>query len=158
MYIHDYLVKRDLKASAQAFQAEGKVSSDPVGMCSKYSVLKGWFFFCILFLVLRSLSVCIVPFVCHCFNFQEALVLQLSMPREAFCSNGGRFSGIYSSPEPMRSTQRSLLLTLRFVFMSMFNQFGLTTYDFVSRTYATFPFPSAFDFKFSRKCSNFFKF
>jgi len=24
-------VKRDLKASAQAFQAEGKVSSDPVG-------------------------------------------------------------------------------------------------------------------------------
>ena len=33
MYIHDYLVKRDLKASAQAFQAEGKVSSDPVGKC-----------------------------------------------------------------------------------------------------------------------------
>lgn len=32
MYIHDYLVKRDLKATAQAFQAEGKVSSDPVGM------------------------------------------------------------------------------------------------------------------------------
>lgn len=31
MYIHDYLVKRDLKATAQAFQAEGKVSSDPVG-------------------------------------------------------------------------------------------------------------------------------
>lgn len=35
MYIHDYLVKRDLKASAQAFQAEGKVSSDPVGRCMK---------------------------------------------------------------------------------------------------------------------------
>jgi hypothetical protein len=33
VYIHDYLVKRDLKASAQAFQAEGKVSSDPVGQC-----------------------------------------------------------------------------------------------------------------------------
>lgn len=31
VYIHDYLVKRDLKATAQAFQAEGKVSSDPVG-------------------------------------------------------------------------------------------------------------------------------
>lgn len=31
VYIHDYLVKRNLKASAQAFQAEGKVSSDPVG-------------------------------------------------------------------------------------------------------------------------------
>lgn len=34
VYIHDYLVKRDLKASAQAFQAEGKVSSDPVGKTS----------------------------------------------------------------------------------------------------------------------------
>ena len=32
LYIHDYLLKRDLKATAQAFQAEGKVSSDPVGM------------------------------------------------------------------------------------------------------------------------------
>lgn len=31
VYIHDYLVKRDLKATAQAFLAEGKVSSDPVG-------------------------------------------------------------------------------------------------------------------------------
>ncbi|KAL4342194.1 hypothetical protein GQ457_08G002570 [Hibiscus cannabinus] len=30
LYIHDYLVKWNLKASAQAFQAEGKVSSDPV--------------------------------------------------------------------------------------------------------------------------------
>lgn len=36
VYIHDYLVKRDLKASAQAFQAEGKVSSDPVGKISLY--------------------------------------------------------------------------------------------------------------------------
>lgn len=34
VYIYDYLVKRDLKATAQAFQAEGKVSSDPVGMIS----------------------------------------------------------------------------------------------------------------------------
>lgn len=39
VYIHDYLVKRDLKASAQAFQAEGKVSSDPVG---KYLKTKSW--------------------------------------------------------------------------------------------------------------------
>lgn len=35
VYIHDYLVKRDLKASAQAFQAEGKVSSDPVGKLNR---------------------------------------------------------------------------------------------------------------------------
>ncbi|KAF8393300.1 hypothetical protein HHK36_021541 [Tetracentron sinense] len=31
VYIYDYLVKRNLQASAKAFQAEGKVSSDPVG-------------------------------------------------------------------------------------------------------------------------------
>ncbi|KAK1375878.1 hypothetical protein POM88_032071 [Heracleum sosnowskyi] len=31
VYIHEYLVKRDIKASAQAFQAEGKVSSDLLG-------------------------------------------------------------------------------------------------------------------------------
>lgn len=37
VYIHDYLVKRDLKATAQAFQAEGKVSSDPVGKKSQSS-------------------------------------------------------------------------------------------------------------------------
>lgn len=44
MYIHDYLVKRDLKASAQAFQAEGKVSSDPVGKCSPVPVFSIHFF------------------------------------------------------------------------------------------------------------------
>jgi hypothetical protein len=32
VYIHDYLVKRNLQASAKAFSNEGKVSSDPVGM------------------------------------------------------------------------------------------------------------------------------
>ncbi|XP_052202598.1 uncharacterized protein LOC127808211 [Diospyros lotus] len=31
VYIHDYLVKRDLKATAQAFLAKVKVSSNPVG-------------------------------------------------------------------------------------------------------------------------------
>lgn len=46
VYIHDYLVKRDLKASAQAFQAEGKVSSDPVGVyLLKLNIEKGLFFF-----------------------------------------------------------------------------------------------------------------
>lgn len=33
VYIYDYLVKRNLQASAKAFRAEGKVSSDPVGEC-----------------------------------------------------------------------------------------------------------------------------
>lgn len=32
VYIYDYLLKRKLHASAKAFQAEGKVSTDPVGM------------------------------------------------------------------------------------------------------------------------------
>lgn len=31
VYIYDYLVKRKLQATAKAFQAEAKVSSDPVG-------------------------------------------------------------------------------------------------------------------------------
>ncbi|KAG6739332.1 hypothetical protein POTOM_056926 [Populus tomentosa] len=41
VYIHDYLVKRDLKASAQAFQAEGKVSSDPLSMHREAFSLNG---------------------------------------------------------------------------------------------------------------------
>ncbi|GAY60167.1 hypothetical protein CUMW_199910 [Citrus unshiu] len=74
VYIHDYLVKRDLKASAQAFQAEGKVSSDPVGKCSP------------------------VP---------------LSMHLGVFCLSGGRFFGIYSLLERMRSIRRLLHPTSR---------------------------------------------
>lgn len=31
VYIYDYLMKRKLHNSAKAFQAEGKVSTDPVG-------------------------------------------------------------------------------------------------------------------------------
>lgn len=31
VYIYDYLIKRNLQASAKAFLNEGKVSSDPVG-------------------------------------------------------------------------------------------------------------------------------
>lgn len=31
VYIHDYLLKRKLHASAKAFMTEGKVASDPVG-------------------------------------------------------------------------------------------------------------------------------
>ncbi|KAL5071413.1 hypothetical protein RYX36_022300 [Vicia faba] len=42
VYIHDYLVKRDLKVSAQAFQAEGKVSSDPVAIDAPGGFLFEW--------------------------------------------------------------------------------------------------------------------
>ncbi|KAI3687746.1 hypothetical protein L1987_81448 [Smallanthus sonchifolius] len=42
VYIHDYLLKRDLKASAQAFQAEGKVSSDPVAIDAPGGFLFEW--------------------------------------------------------------------------------------------------------------------
>ncbi|KAM1851292.1 hypothetical protein ACFX13_015382 [Malus domestica] len=42
VYIHDYLVKRDLKASAQAFQAERKVSSDPVAIDAPGGFLFEW--------------------------------------------------------------------------------------------------------------------
>ncbi|CAF2031434.1 transcriptional corepressor LEUNIG isoform X2 [Brassica napus] len=42
VYIYDYLVKRDLKATAQAFQAEGKVSSDPVAIDAPGGFLFEW--------------------------------------------------------------------------------------------------------------------
>ncbi|KAL9247863.1 hypothetical protein vseg_021246 [Gypsophila vaccaria] len=42
VYIHDYLVKRGLKASAQAFQAEGKVSCDPVAIDAPGGFLFEW--------------------------------------------------------------------------------------------------------------------
>ncbi|CAH9122193.1 unnamed protein product [Cuscuta epithymum] len=42
VYIHDYLLKRDLKVSAQAFQAEGKVSSDPVAIDAPGGFLFEW--------------------------------------------------------------------------------------------------------------------
>ena len=39
VYIYDYLVKRNLQTSAKAFQAEGKVSLDPVGKrCALYFI------------------------------------------------------------------------------------------------------------------------
>ncbi|KAK4774961.1 hypothetical protein SAY86_009896 [Trapa natans] len=42
VYIHDYLVKRNLKATAQAFQTEGKVSSDPVAIDAPGGFLFEW--------------------------------------------------------------------------------------------------------------------
>lgn len=38
MYIYDYLLKRNLQASAKTFLNEGKVSSDPVGMLHTHPV------------------------------------------------------------------------------------------------------------------------
>lgn len=48
MYIYDYFVKRNLQATAKAFQAEGKVSSDPVGTPLEQSQcgFLTWFGFC----------------------------------------------------------------------------------------------------------------
>ncbi|KAJ4957815.1 hypothetical protein NE237_024926 [Protea cynaroides] len=42
VYIYDYLVKRNLLASAKAFQAEGKVSSDPVAIDAPGGFLFEW--------------------------------------------------------------------------------------------------------------------
>ncbi|XP_051119146.1 transcriptional corepressor LEUNIG-like isoform X2 [Andrographis paniculata] len=42
VYIHDYFIKRDLKASAQTFKAEGKVSSDPVAIDAPGGFLLEW--------------------------------------------------------------------------------------------------------------------
>lgn len=38
VYIHDYLMKRKLHNSAKAFQAEAKVSTDPVGKARKEEI------------------------------------------------------------------------------------------------------------------------
>lgn len=38
VYIYDYLLKRNLHASAKAFMSEGKVAAEPVGM-NDYSSL-----------------------------------------------------------------------------------------------------------------------
>ncbi|CAM6079795.1 unnamed protein product [Sphagnum tenellum] len=42
VYIHDYLVKRNLQASAKAFSNEGKVSSDPVAIDAPGGFLFEW--------------------------------------------------------------------------------------------------------------------
>eukprot|EP00252_Welwitschia_mirabilis_P003196 TRINITY_DN1328_c0_g1_i2.p1 TRINITY_DN1328_c0_g1~~TRINITY_DN1328_c0_g1_i2.p1 ORF type:complete len:882 (+),score=232.53 TRINITY_DN1328_c0_g1_i2:548-3193(+) len=42
VYIHDYLVKRNLHASAKAFQTEGKVSPDPVAIDAPGGFLYEW--------------------------------------------------------------------------------------------------------------------
>ncbi|XP_020519880.1 transcriptional corepressor LEUNIG isoform X2 [Amborella trichopoda] len=42
VYIYDYLVKKNLQASAKAFQAEGKVSSDPVAIDAPGGFLFEW--------------------------------------------------------------------------------------------------------------------
>lgn len=114
VYIHDYLVKRDLKASAQAFQAEGKVSSDPVGKFNrKRNVGRNDPFL--------SSGICFCSYLLFstffhwiCFDFL-LMVLQLLMLLEVFFSNGGQFSGIYLLLGPMRNIRRLLLLTLRLV-------------------------------------------
>jgi hypothetical protein len=42
VYIYDYLVKRNLQASAKAFLNEGKVSSDPVAIDAPGGFLFEW--------------------------------------------------------------------------------------------------------------------
>ncbi|THU48829.1 hypothetical protein C4D60_Mb06t03110 [Musa balbisiana] len=42
VYIYDYLMKRDLQATAKSFQAEAKVSSDPVAIDAPGGFLFEW--------------------------------------------------------------------------------------------------------------------
>ncbi|ONM41111.1 Transcriptional corepressor LEUNIG [Zea mays] len=42
VYIYDYFMKRNLQATAKAFQAEGKVSSDPVAIDAPGGFLFEW--------------------------------------------------------------------------------------------------------------------
>ena len=41
LYIHDYLTKRQLHATARIFQAEGNVSTDPIGKIMHIGFLRG---------------------------------------------------------------------------------------------------------------------
>ena len=51
VYIHDYLLKRKLHASAKAFMTEGKVATDPVGKFSKLNSFPKLFFFLYIFVL-----------------------------------------------------------------------------------------------------------
>lgn len=99
-------MKRDLKASAQAFQAEGKVSSDPVGELHKNKEVG--------FDVSVSVHFINLDFFFLC-DGDINMGLQLLMPRADFYSSGGRFSGTYLLPGLMRSTQKLLHLISRLV-------------------------------------------
>lgn len=101
VYIHDYLVKRDLKATAQAFLAEGKVSSDPVGKQKLERKDKSLYELWIQFFHLQF------------FWNTGTWIFQLLMLLVAFCSRGGLYFGTYSLLGQMRSTQRLLHRTLR---------------------------------------------
>lgn len=61
-------MKRDLKASAQAFQAEGKVSSDPVGELlnkNQYFSMKEVDFICVIvIIIIIIISVSFVSCAC----------------------------------------------------------------------------------------------
>lgn len=45
VYIYDYLLKRNLQATAKTFMTEGKVANDPVGNVF-IDQIKVWFYSC----------------------------------------------------------------------------------------------------------------
>jgi len=83
-------MKRNLQATAKAFQAEGKVSSDPVGMHLSASCVELLFFseFFQSFFSVVYQDYYLLPK--NCSFFQQLMHLV------AFFSSGGRFFGIYS--------------------------------------------------------------
>ena len=81
-------MKRNLQATAKAFQSEGKVSSDPVGMCFSAS------------LATYVLVFATFPFK-HLFmktiaHFLGCVSMQQLMHLVGFFLSGGQFFGIYS--------------------------------------------------------------
>lgn len=84
-------MKRNLQATAKAFQAEGKVSSDPVGMHLSASRVELFFFSFEFFQSVFSV-VCQDYYLLpkNCFFPQQLMHLV------AFFLSGGQFFGIYS--------------------------------------------------------------
>jgi hypothetical protein len=82
-------MKRNLQATAKAFQAEGKVSSDPVGMCLSASCSSLCHFFaaplCFFCLFVKTIP----------YTLGYASLQQLMHPVGFFLSGGQSF-GIYS--------------------------------------------------------------
>lgn len=109
VYIYDYLMKRKLHGSAKAFQAEAKVSTDPVGK----SIVNRWHSTVTRFLCVFLLHVCVTYlFLSHL--LQNFCQIQLLMLLVVSYSSGGPYSGIYSLLGQMRSIQKLLRPTLRF--------------------------------------------
>lgn len=126
VYIHDYFVKRNLHATARAFQAESRVPRDTVGKIrSKQISRKIVIFFHSL--VFSSLMVFFFLTLLLYVYFSQPLILLV-----VFWWNGGQSFGISLLPELIRKTQTVLHLKLGCV-SEHFVAFFILSFSFKSK-------------------------